>query len=67
MNRTNKSAITGIEIITDPKGDLRKVAKEKGYKVQMIDSKNFVESFPFKRLPMGNVNIGSSMLGNRKV
>lgn len=62
MNRTNKSAIAGIDIITDTKGDLRKIAKEKGYKVQIIDSKNLVESFPFKHLPMGNVSIGSGFI-----
>lgn len=62
MNRTNQSTTEGIEIITDPTGDLIKRAKEKGYKVQIIDSKNIVESFPFKHLPMGNVSIGNGFI-----
>ncbi|WP_157456822.1 hypothetical protein [Carnobacterium maltaromaticum] len=62
MNRTNQSVIAGIEIITDPKGDFKKNLKEKGYKVQVIDSKNFVDSFPFKYLPMGNVSISTGII-----
>lgn len=67
MNRTNQSTTAGIEIINDPKGDLIKVAKEKGYKVQIIDSKNLVESFPFKHLPMGNVSIGHGFIKCSKI
>lgn len=62
MNRTNQSTTAGIDIITDSKGDLIKLAKEKGYKLQIIDSKNLVESFPFKHLPMGNVSIGNGFI-----
>lgn len=67
MNRTNKSAIAGIENITDPKGDLTKVAKEKGYKVKIIDSKNLAESFPFKPLLMGNVGIATGFIQCTKI
>ena len=46
MNRINQSVTTGIDIITDPKGD----------------SKKLVESLPFKNVAMGNASIGNGFI-----
>lgn len=67
MNRINQSVIAGKDIITDPKGDLTKLFKEKGYKINIFDSKNRKESVSFKPLPISNFSTNSGFIQCSKI